>query len=421
MARRATYIQTVSAVDSASVLHIDCGDLIGSKGTLEELKAAYLFEAYREMGVDCINLGGSDGLLGQSFLFEQMEKTGIPILSANTAIFETGERMFQPYMIKRLAPKRFLGFEWGGLKVGIFGLVQTLEETDALPWIREKGDHRLVMKDPAVIAREMVEELRPQVDLVICLAHTGWIQARSLARNVSGIDLIVVGNGSNVKAKPYVVNNIPLVMPGDEGKYLGVIELYLDENKKVVNVEGRSKELDDSIEDDPVMAELLERYNEELQRVGREIVPATSELDVKRFLGAEACGQCHVGAYRQWRGTPHAHAVETLIKESQEYNPTCVRCHVTGYGFFNGFHSYEKTPKMINVQCESCHGSGSEHLAWARGEDVGETDRDPDHAYLFPVTKDRCVACHDSENDAEFDFAADLLKVSHSGAPAETE
>ncbi|MFH1278861.1 MAG: multiheme c-type cytochrome [Candidatus Eisenbacteria bacterium] len=414
MARRAAYMNAISAVDSASVLHLDCGDVVGAKGAMEELKSRYLFESYGFMNVDAINLGSSDLLLGQKWLFEQMAKTGIPIISANVYYFDTGERFLRPYVIKRISPKRFLGVEWGGLKVGIFGLVQTLGENQGLPFDREKDEHRLIIKDPAVVAREMVEELRPQVDLIVCLAHTGWLHGRDLARNVSGIDLVIVGNGANVKPKPYVVNNIPLVMPGDEGEFLGVIDLYLDENKRVVEREGMSKELDDSIEDDPVMADLVERYKLDLQQIGDEIVPATSQLDVQKFLGAEACGECHTPELRDWKGGGHAHALESLVETGRDFDPTCLKCHVTGYGLFNGFHSYEKTPTMINVQCESCHGPGSDHVRWARGEDVSDSDLEPGLKYLFAAIEDRCLDCHDSENDPDFDFAAARPIVDHS-------
>jgi hypothetical protein len=413
VARRATYARTISEADSASVLQLDCGDLIGAKGTLDEVRARYLIESFDKMGLDCVNFGSSDALLGQKFLLGEIRKTGIPLISANTFYSDTGERFLVPYIIKRLAPKRFLGIEWGGLRVGVFGVVQPLDETSGLPWDRDSGEHRLVPKDPAVVAREMVEELRPKVDLIVCLAHTGWVQARALAKNVSGIDLMIVGNGANVKGEPYVVNHIPLVMPGDEGKYLGVVDLYLDENKKVVKVEGHAQELDDSIEDDPEMADLVKRFNDELQVIGEKIVPATSQLDVKKFLGAEVCAECHIDEYRQWKSTRHAVGLESLVKEKQDYNPNCLKCHVTGYGFFNGFHSYEKTPGMVNVQCESCHGSGSDHVQWARGEPVSDPKREEALKYLFAPTVERCLGCHDSENDPDFDFPVDIMAVRH--------
>ncbi len=414
MARRAAFLSTFETMDTTSVILVDCGDVIGNKSSQERLKAQYLYEAYDILGVEVMNMGFSDLLLGQDFLLNMRDDHGLPMISANVYYADLGRRFLPPYIIKRIGGKKFLGLEWGGLKIGIFGVVQPLDELAPLPWDREKDEHRLIMREPATACREMVEELRPKVDLIVCLAHTGWLNARALARNVTGIDVMIVGNGSNVKPKPYMVNNIPLVMPGDQGKFLGILDLHLDEQKRVVEVDGWAKELDKSIDDDPVMAELVERYKAELQGAGEEMLaPASSQLNVVKFLGADACAECHPGEYVDWRKTAHAHATETLEKEGQQNNPDCVKCHVTGYGFFNGFHSYETTPDMIGVQCESCHGSASDHVKFARGEAIRETDRDPELSYLFEVSEERCVGCHDSEQDPDFEWLADREKVDH--------
>lgn len=162
MARRAAYVNTVTAIDTAVVLQVDCGDMIGATGALEEIKARYLYEAYGLMHVDVLNFGSSDALLGQDFLLSRVRENDLSLVSANTYYFETGERFLQPYVIRRIAPKRFLGFEWGGLKVGIFGVVQPIDENAGLPWDKEKDEHRLIIKDPVVITREIVEELKPR-------------------------------------------------------------------------------------------------------------------------------------------------------------------------------------------------------------------------------------------------------------------
>lgn len=418
MARRAAYITNYIESDTASTLVLECGDMIGAKGKLEEIKTQYLLESYRLMGMDCLNLGSSDLLLGQNFLLQATKAAGIPILSANVYYADIPQRFLSPYIIKRIGGKRFMGIEWGGVKVGIFGVVSMIEEASSLPWNRDVDEHRLIIKDPATVSREIIEELRPKVDVLICMSHTGWLQARELARGLTGIDVMIVGNGVNVKTKPYMVNNIPLVMSGEQGKYLGILEIILDDNRKIEEVNGRSKPLDAKAHEHPAILEMIARYNEELQKRGTELSPITSQLDVIRFVGHEACGRCHKQEYGMWKKTAHAHAVETLKKADQDNNPNCLLCHVTGYGHFNGFHSFEKTPGMTDVQCETCHGSGSDHVRFVRGDSVEDCERPSDNSYLSAPTEDRCIACHTGKQDPTFDYEKDVKLINHK--PIET-
>ncbi|MEK7721835.1 MAG: cytochrome c family protein [Elusimicrobiota bacterium] len=79
------------------------------------------------------------------------------------------------------------------------------------------------------------------------------------------------------------------------------------------------------------------------------------------YLGADKCKMCHAKQHATWMKMEHSKAIEALSAEEQK-KPECVKCHVTGYGKTGGFESMEKTPKMANVQCEACHGAGSNHM-----------------------------------------------------------
>ena len=79
-----------------------------------------------------------------------------------------------------------------------------------------------------------------------------------------------------------------------------------------------------------------------------------------RYVGVEACTDCHDDARKVWDKTPHAHAYATLQKDFKEYNLDCVSCHVTGYDKPGGS-TVTYNEKLQNVQCEKCHGPGSLH------------------------------------------------------------
>lgn len=121
------------------------------------------------------------------------------------------------------------------------------------------------------------------------------------------------------------------------------------------------------------------------------------------FVGAESCKACHAAAYDFWKaqvvqlpgkdvdGKPitrtvgHAHAWETLVKDGKDKDRTCVECHSVGFGEPGGTCRTTDIAKknLGGVQCESCHGAGSTHVATAK---AGDILRAPGEA--------RCRSCH---------------------------
>ena len=99
--------------------------------------------------------------------------------------------------------------------------------------------------------------------------------------------------------------------------------------------------------------------------------------DSPSFVGAKKCRACHLKQFQTWEQTRMAQAFELLkagvhadAKTKMKVDPQkdythdekCLPCHTTGYGKPGGFVSVEKTPELVGVQCESCHGAGGEYL-----------------------------------------------------------
>jgi predicted CXXCH cytochrome family protein len=82
--------------------------------------------------------------------------------------------------------------------------------------------------------------------------------------------------------------------------------------------------------------------------------------------GRTVCGQCHVSFQRDWEGTAHAGAWSTL-EESPGNQTFCEGCHTTNSlgnvtdGTRGGYFAQPDT-RYHDVQCESCHGPGLDHV-----------------------------------------------------------
>lgn len=128
------------------------------------------------------------------------------------------------------------------------------------------------------------------------------------------------------------------------------------------------------------------------------------------YIGATKCKACHIKQYKSWAKTPMASAFESLkpgvkaeAKKNAGLDPDrdythdsgCLECHTTGYGRPGGFKSIEETPKLANVQCESCHGPGGNY------REIMKTDKEFKLAdiksvgFVMPSEDEQgCLTCH---------------------------
>jgi len=86
------------------------------------------------------------------------------------------------------------------------------------------------------------------------------------------------------------------------------------------------------------------------------------------YVGASTCTACHPDNHTSWMATIHSTAFQTLIDDGAGDNVLCYPCHSAGYGKASGFVDLDMTPQLANVQCENCHGPGSNHVVDPGGE-----------------------------------------------------
>jgi hypothetical protein len=156
----------------------------------------------------------------------------------------------------------------------------------------------------------------------------------------------------------------------------------------------------------------------------------TLNLTAGKYLGAITCSYCHTATpgispqYNPWSQTPHAtfftRAIDGL--ESDHYSKNCISCHTVGYdtntnAVNDGFDdiaaqegwvfpavltngnwasmqaNYPDVAALANIQCENCHGPGSEHAGALGKTNVFNWPR-----LAVTYAAGDCAQCHDSLN-----------------------
>ncbi len=147
-----------------------------------------------------------------------------------------------------------------------------------------------------------------------------------------------------------------------------------------------------------------------------------------KYVGVKKCAMCHKSEAKgnqhgKWLSSAHAKAYERLaspealesakkrgITGNPQEAPQCVKCHVTGYGEDTGLFT-ESFVKTDGVQCETCHGAGSDYLALSTMKDKAKAIA---QGLIIP-TKELCVKCHNPEspNYKEFDYDKYYSIIAH--------
>jgi len=164
-----------------------------------------------------------------------------------------------------------------------------------------------------------------------------------------------------------------------------------------------------SLRRDASVAAAMKKLDQRVAAVNlkQAVPPPAAEPGRAFYVGMNRCTSCHKGATTFWNKTVHAHAWKTLIDGGKQADYKCVGCHVTGFGQVGGA-ALGFTRKLESVQCETCHGPGSAHVAGEGTEEPLAIKRD--------TPADVCQTCHTEQHSDTFQYDAymrDILGPGH--------
>lgn len=287
--------KTRAELPDGNTITLDAGDVLFDYTTeyifaanQEEIQPIY--KAMSLIGYDAITLGNHEFDYGYDYLLRQLEGSGLRNITvvSNVTDARTGEHPFLENMLITRTVKTRNGKEVE-IKIGIIG--------QTVPVFASKTHSYTGI----LIGEDMVENAKVQAaklkemgaDIIIALSHTGigpenpepnFKNVAYALTKIPEIDAVIAGHEHNlypttdmsspyyklpgVDRITYLMNGKNVVMAGDRGKAIGVIDLVLKVNGNSITISGRKSSLrmvnEDTTDEDPEIAAMFGEWEDEL-------------------------------------------------------------------------------------------------------------------------------------------------------------
>jgi len=377
--RRGTYLSDLRK--TVNLIYVDVGGATAGDSPYQQAKLEAILHGEKLMGVAAHNLGKAELAFGPDALRDLATKTQVMFISANARTAD-GQPLAPPLIVVPLDGKRIA-------LVGVVG--------------PEYATEKIRVDDPRTAIMLAIASHRGEFDSLIVLAYMPEDELSNLAGALPEADA-VIGGPTGQPIVPRMQSHVLLAAATSRGKFLVRLQMPAVGQPWT----GAVDELGPTLADDPQQLENLHGF---LAVLNQKDLPASQSGFVAalpvgvpsdyRIAGSASCISCHAAETAQWQTTHHASAWTSLVNKGFHVDSYCQQCHTTGYGLPDGFESRAKSPALVSVGCESCHGPSLAHV------------RDP-HVHTPFNAMDQCIRCHDQENSPQFDLPKFWAKIRHS-------
>ncbi|MDE0688557.1 MAG: multiheme c-type cytochrome [Candidatus Poribacteria bacterium] len=354
---RRAYLVSEIRKHGIPTLVVDAGDIFDGTEDIDFQRCQINLKAMSMMEYDAVALGQNDRNYGDAYLIEQRAAASFPFLGENAIYAQVA-------------------------------VVKTVGELSI------------------VIASTSTESELPNADVSIALGTHP-------SEQLSNADILI----SPERMEHRQQTDGPLwVGSTSEGKTLGFLALWVNADGKLSRHHAAQLALTGDVPEDESVRQLLTDFYQKAAQ-SSEHKPLFAEQRLEQdpqngYVSATACQRCHEQEYLQWSATRHAFAFETLLKKERYFDPNCVSCHTTGFGYQTGFQIGDETSTFKGVQCETCHGPGKQHVGNPKKSNI----RSGEETSL-------CLTCHDTKHSPGFTevVALHTKDVDHSRQPMNLE
>jgi len=256
--RTATLVKSIRAErGDDKVLLLDGGDTWQGSYTSLKTNGQDMVDAMALLKPDAM-VGHWEFTFGQERVEEIVEEMAYPFLGGNVFDTEWDERVFDSTAY----------FEKGGVKVAVIG--------QHFPYTPIANPRYMVPYwsfgiRPEEIQKNVDEARDEGAEVVVLLSHNGFDVDQKIAKVVSGIDVILTGHTHDAVPEAIKIGKTLVLSSGSHGKYLGRVDLKVENGEVVDYSSTLIPVFSDAIEPDAEMKALIDGirapHESELNRV----------------------------------------------------------------------------------------------------------------------------------------------------------
>jgi 5'-nucleotidase len=278
---------------SPHTLFLLAGDFLAPSVLSTRYKGAQMVEVLGAAGLDVATIGNHEFDFGVDVLRERV--AGSPFMWTTANVLDRDGRPVAAAMPNVMVEK-------GGVRIGIFGLL--LAETAALARSRD-----LSFLDPIGTGREAARRLREAgADVVVALTHQTMIADQRLAQEAD-VDL-VIGGHDHEQMSALAGGALVLKLDAD-GRQLGRVDLHMERATngrwRIATADFQAIAVDDKVADDPAVAAIVKRYEDELGATLAEVI-GSSDVPLDARAATNRTVETGLGSFvaDSWRETMEA-------------------------------------------------------------------------------------------------------------------
>ena len=257
------------------------GDTISPSVESITYKGAQMIDAWNAVGLDYSTFGNHEFDFGPDVLKQRMQESKFGWVAANVIDTTTGKPFggAEPFVIR----------EFGGVKIGIFGLVLPDTKTTSRP------GPNVEFRNSCDTAKQMVSELRDRgVKVIVALTHLSMREDKEVAR-CADVDLIIGGHEHTLLESH--AGRAPIFKMTADARELGQIDLNISQTTgELESIDWKVIPVTDKTIEAPEFAAVYRKYASLLTQlekpVGRTRVPLdarsaegrTKETNVGNFI-----------------------------------------------------------------------------------------------------------------------------------------